>query len=73
MKSSTLIYHINRLKYVTDPTLIAESGNRIIGRLQELLEKIQKELTIIGSAIDTYYKQHIVGTITSKFSTATNH
>lgn len=58
---------LNRIKAVVDPTLVADSGHAIADRLQDLLDKIQKDPTDIGSAIDAYYKQHIVGTMVHSF------
>jgi hypothetical protein len=40
---------------------VTDSGQSIIGRLQDLVAHIELELGEIGSVIDAYYKQHIVG------------
>jgi hypothetical protein len=43
------------------PNLITESGDTIIGRIQQLMSSIENDIKECGKAIDTYRKQHLMG------------
>jgi hypothetical protein len=51
-----------RLKDVKDPTLATENGDTVAGRIQQLMSAIENDVKECGKTIDTYRKQHLLGT-----------